>query len=249
MTRDTVYFASDFHLGTTGKHSSKVREKIIVDWLRAIRERAVAIYFVGDIFDFWYEYKTVIPKGHSHFFAELRALVDSGVDVQFFTGNHDVWMFSYFPDEYGIPVHSQPLDVELQGKRLHIAHGDGLGPGDHGYKFIKKIFTNKVCQWLWTRLHPNFALWLMRKTSSTSRDLSIDDGTFDAANEWLVIYVEEQLKKKPADYYIFGHRHIPITHQLTNGHSTYLNLGDWLHNYTYAELKDGVLQLKSYTYD
>lgn len=132
---------------------------------------------------------------------------------------------------------------------MHIAHGDGLGPGDHGYKFIKKIFTNKACQWLWTRLHPNFALWLMRKTSTTSRHLGSDDDTFKADKEWLVIYAEEQLVKNAADYYVFGHRHIPIAHTLSNKESTYVNLGDWLHHYTYAELRAGVLTLKTYHYE
>jgi len=243
--RSKVYFASDFHLGTDGRHSSVEREQIIVAWLESIVDSAESIYLVGDIFDYWYEYKTVIPRGYSRFFAQLRRLVDSGVKVHFFTGNHDVWLFSYFTEEYGIPVHRHPQEISIQGKKLLVAHGDGLGPHDTGYKLIKRVFTNKVCQWLWSRLHPNFALWLMKKTSSSSRKYTDDTDQYTSPEkEWLTLYAERKNEQQPRDYYVFGHRHVPINHILSDGKAKYINLGDWLHNYTYAVMEDGVLTLK-----
>lgn len=243
--RNKVYFASDFHLGTDGKHTSREREAIIVRWLRSVAADAQAIYLVGDIFDYWYEYKHVIPKGHSRFLAELRRVVDSGVEVHFFTGNHDVWMYDYFTEEYGIPIHRSPQELNLQGRQLLVAHGDGLGPGDIGYKLIKKIFTNKLCQWLWSRLHPNFALAIMKGTSSTSRKYTDDTEEYDGPEgEWLTAYAERKQQQQVRDYYVFGHRHVPIDHTLSDGKGRYINLGDWLHNYTYAVLESGQLTLK-----
>lgn len=240
--RDKIYFASDFHLGTDGKHTSVEREQIIVRWLQSIMPEAQAIYLVGDIFDFWYEYKQVIPRGHSRFLAQLRQVVDAGVEVHFFTGNHDVWMFDYFTSEYGIPIHRQPQELTLQGKKLLVAHGDGLGPGDTGYKLVKKVFTNRLCQWLWSRLHPNFALGIMKATSSSSRKYTDDTDQYQGPeNEWLTAYAERKQQQQTRDYYVFGHRHVPIDHVLSDGHARYINLGDWLHNYTYAVLADGVL--------
>lgn len=247
--RNKIYFASDFHLGTHGKHSSKEREHIIVRWLREIKADAHTLYLVGDVFDFWYEYRHVIPKGHSHFLSELRQVVDSGVNVEMFTGNHDVWLFDYFQEEYGIKVHRQPIEVNLQGKAILLGHGDGLGPSDHGYKLIKKIFSNKLCQWLWSRLHPNFALAVMKRFSRKSRDVNGEDTFQGIENEWLAVYAEKKQTEQKRDYYVFGHRHVPLQHTLKDGHGQYINLGDWLHNYTYAVMADGELELKHFDYE
>ncbi len=245
--RRKIYFASDFHLGAAGATSSVDREILIVQWLDSIMDSAEAIYFVGDVFDYWYEYKTVIPRGHSRFLAQLRRIVDAGIEVHFFTGNHDVWMYTYFTEEYGIPIHRGPLDIVLQNKKLLIAHGDGLGPGDIGYKLLKKVMTNKVCQFLWSRVHPNMAIFIMKYFSNTSRKYGGDDEIFMGADkEWLVQYAERKQGHKERDYYIFGHRHLPITHRLSDDKGTYINLGDWLYNYTYAVLEDGELTLKKY---
>jgi len=245
--RNRIYFASDFHLGTNARLTSTEREVLIVQWLESIRKDAKAIYFVGDIFDYWYEYKSTIPRGYSRFLSQLRRFVDDDIEIHFFTGNHDVWMFSYFTEEYGIPIHRQPIEVELQGKKMLIGHGDGLGPGDTGYKIIKKIFTNKVCQWLWSRLHPNFSLWVMRKTSSTSRKVGKESETFQGPEkEWLAQYAERKQSESYRDYYIFGHRHLPINYTLSDGKGKYVNLGDWLYHNTYAVLEEGVLTLKEY---
>jgi len=149
-----VYFASDFHLGIDARLSSREREKQLVRWLEQIRKDAYSIYLVGDVFDFWFEYKTVVPKGYVRLLGKLAELRDEGIPIYFFTGNHDMWMFSYFEEELGIPIYREPIVREIMGKTFFIGHGDGLGPGDHGYKFIKRVFANPVCQWLFERLHP-----------------------------------------------------------------------------------------------
>lgn len=249
MRRTKTYFASDFHLGASGNTTSVEREKRIVAWLKSISKDAKAIYLVGDIFDYWYEYREVIPKGHSRFLAQLRSIVDQGIEVHFFTGNHDVWMYSYFTDEYGIPIHRRPVERSIDGKSILVGHGDGLGPGDKGYKRMKKVFTNPICQWLWSRLHPNFALWLMKSASSTSRKLDNEAEHFLGAEEWLVQYAERKQQEKKRDYYIFGHRHVPIDHTLSDGEGRYINLGDWLHHYTYAVLENGAISLNYFDYE
>ena len=163
-----TYFASDFHLGINARLSSLDRERQICRWLDLVSQDAEAIYLVGDVFDYWFEYKSVIPKGFSRILGKLAEVRDKNIPIYFFTGNHDMWMFRYFEDELGIPIYRQPIIREIHGKTFFIGHGDGLGPGDYGYKMIKKIFANKTCQWLFARLHPNFGLWLMNFFSGKS---------------------------------------------------------------------------------
>ena len=165
-----TYFVSDFHLGVDARLSSLEREKQICRWLDMVSLDAEAIYLVGDVFDYWFEYKTVIPKGFSRILGKLAELRDKNIPIYFFTGNHDMWMFRYFEEELGIPIYRKPIVRDIHGKTFLIGHGDGLGPGDHGYKFIKKVFAHPVNQWLFARLHPNFALPLMRFFSGKSRD-------------------------------------------------------------------------------
>ncbi len=232
---DKVYFASDFHLGTNGRLSSKDREKQIVRWLDMIKEDATAVFLVGDLFDFWFEYSQAIPKGYHRFFGKLAEMVDQGIEVVFFTGNHDMWMFSYFTEEMGIPVHRNPIERILGGKKFFIGHGDGLGPGDHGYKMIKKVFSNRLCQWAFARIHPNLGLRIMKFWSGRSRESTdMEPGFLGAEKEWLVQYCEEKIKAEQIDYFIFGHRHLPIVYNLSNGISKYINLGDWLNYNSYA---------------
>jgi len=168
--RTKIYFASDFHLGVDAKYTSKEREKQIVRWLEEIKHDALEIYLVGDVFDYWFEYGTVVPKGYTRLFGKLIELRDLNIPIYFFIGNHDMWMFNYFEEELDIPIYRQPITKKLLGKTFFIGHGDGLGPGDHGYKFLKKFFASPLCQWLFARLHPNFALGLMRFWSGKSRD-------------------------------------------------------------------------------
>jgi len=241
-----TYFASDFHLGTTGKVSSKEREAQIVRWLTQIQEDAAAIYLVGDIFDFWFEYKRVIPKGYTRFLGKLAELRDMNIPIYFFTGNHDMWMFGYFEEELGIPVYRKPIIRTINNKTFFIGHGDGLGPSDHNYKRLKKVFQNKTCQWLFERLHPNFGIGLAEMMSKRSRkhDPVVEHYLGDE-KEWLVAYANrktEQLEQ-PIDYFIFGHRHLTIKMLLNNDHSQYINIGEWLHANSYGVLDGNDVQI------
>jgi len=229
-----TYFLSDFHLGIDTALPSAEREKKIVRFLDEIMPDLEELYLVGDVFDFWFEYKHVVPKGYIRLLGKLAEIADAGIPIHYFIGNHDMWMFDYLHDEIGANMHHQPLMIQLGDKRAWIGHGDGLGPGDYGYKFIKKVFRSKLCQWLFARLHPNFAIWLGQYWSGQSRKQEKMPAPFDEPKEWLVAYSEQMLTEQPADYYIFGHRHLPIDHLLSDGQSRYLNLGEWMHSYSYA---------------
>jgi len=241
-----IYFASDFHLGLNSPfNSSEEREKLLVSWLLKVAEDAERIYLVGDLFDFWFEYKYTAPKGFVRFLGTLASIKDSGISIEIFTGNHDMWMFDYLEKELGVPIHRNPISIEHQGKKILLGHGDGLGPGDHGYKFIKKVFANPVCQWLFARIHPNLGFGVANFWSKKSRVNSASPDYFlGVHHEWLVQYCHEIEAKKHYDYYVFGHRHLPIEYQF--GQSKYINLGDWLKYYTYGVLEDGNLQLMRY---
>lgn len=244
-----TYFASDFHLGINARLSSLDRERQICRWLDMVSQDAEAIYLVGDVFDYWFEYKSVIPKGFSRILGKLAEVRDKNIPIYFFTGNHDMWMFRYFEDELGIPIYRQPIVREIQGKTFFIGHGDGLGPGDYGYKMIKKVFANKICQWLFARLHPNFGLWLMNFFSGKSRDAqdpSVEKQFLGENNEWLVVYTNKKIETTPADYFIFGHRHLPIDWMLKNEKSRYINLGDWLFQNTYAVFDGTNISLQTF---
>jgi UDP-2,3-diacylglucosamine hydrolase len=245
MPGTKIYFASDFHLGVPDYARSLEREKLVVKWLDEIRRDAKEIYLMGDIFDFWFEYGSVVPKGYVRLLGKLAEITDSGIPVYFFTGNHDMWMKGYFPHELGIPVYRDPVQREFNGKKFYLGHGDGLGPGDHGYKFIKKIFASRFCQWLFARFHPNFGMSLAQYWSKKSR---ISNGTKDEEfhgeeREWLVTYAKEILQKEHFDYFIFGHRHLPLDIKL-NEKSRYVNLGEWVNYCSYAVFDGEKLELK-----
>jgi len=240
----SIYFASDFHLGAPNKEKSLIREKRIISWLTEIEPDAEEIYLVGDVFDFWFEYKQAVPRGYTRLIGKLCELADSGIKIHLFTGNHDMWIFDYLPSEIGCNIYREPIKINKQGKSIYIGHGDGLGPGDYGYKFIKKIFASKLCQWLFARLHPNFGIWLADTLSKKSRaKTGNDDSIFlGEENEWLAIYSKEILTKEHFDYFIFGHRHLPLDIKL-NDQSRYFNLGDWITHFTYGKLSNGDFQL------
>ena len=245
MTKDKIYFASDFHLGSPNLEESHKREKLIVQWLTEIDKNAKAIYLVGDIFDFWFEYKKVIPKGFVRFLGKLAELTDNGIAVHLFVGNHDLWMQDYLEKEVGIAVHHDNITIREGGKEIFIGHGDGLGKGDYFYKFLRKIFTSKICQWAFARLHPNLAFSLAHAWSKGSRR-SGDNASFSKEKEILFGYCQKQQIIKPVDYYVFGHRHFPLELKVDEK-ATYINTGDWLQHYTYAVLDNGKLKLKTYT--
>jgi len=242
-----IYFFSDFHLGAPDYASSLEREKIVVQFLDEVKQDAAEIFIVGDIFDFWYEYRTVVPKGYVRLLGKLAELTDAGIKIHFFVGNHDMWMKNYFQKELNIPVYFESEDFEWNDKTFHIAHGDGLGPGDHRYKFIKKIFRSKICQWLFGIFPPYMGMGLANYLSRRSRAQTgfIEETFFGEDKEWLIIYSKEVLKKKNFDFLVFGHRHLPIDFRLANG-SRYINLGDWINYYTYALFDGQSLELKSY---
>jgi len=239
-----IYFLSDFHLGAPDYASSLVREKKIVAFLESIRHTAAQIIIVGDIFDFWYEYKKVVPKGYVRLLGKLAELSDSGIPIHVFVGNHDMWMSGYFEKELNITVYHKPKEFEWNGKRFLIGHGDGLGPADHGYKFIKKIFRNPACQWLFGQLHPSWGIGLANYFSRKSREKTgaADEIFMGEVNEWLIVYSKELLQQQHYDYFIFGHRHLPIDCKLADN-SRYINLGDWIRNFTYADFDGNDVQL------
>ncbi len=228
-----IYFASDFHLGVPTYETSRAREAKIVSWLSQIQQDADTIYLVGDIFDMWFEYKQAIPKYFTRFFGKIAELTDSGIRVVFFTGNHDMWMFDYLTKELGVEVLREKLEFEMNGQSFLVAHGDGLGPGDTGYKIIKSIFRNRFCQWMFARLHPNFGLGIANYFSKKSRKHSVNDDKFLGEDkEWLITYSKAVLKEKNVNHFIFGHRHHPVVFSLSQN-STYYNLGEWISQCNY----------------
>jgi len=243
-----IYFLSDFHLGAPDYKSSLEREKKIVRFLDIIKQDAAAIFIVGDLFDFWYEYRTVVPKGYVRILGKMASITDSGIPIHFFVGNHDMWMKGYFEKELNIPVYFEPRSFEFNDKKFYIGHGDGLGPGDHGYKFLKKIFRNPLCQWLFGILPPAAGVGLANYFSRSSRAATGQtDGSFlGEENEWLITYCKEILQQQSHDYFIFGHRHLPIDFTLP-GNSRYINLGDWIRYDSYAVFDGTNLELKYYS--
>lgn len=230
-----IYFASDFHLGAPSTEASLVREKAVVAWLEHIAPSAQEIYLVGDIFDFWFEYKHAVPRGFTRLLGTLSRLTDAGIPIHVFTGNHDMWIFDYLPKECGVQVHRNAIQRSWNETTFFIGHGDGLGPGDYGYKFIKRIFSSRLCQWLFARIHPNFGIAMANFWSRTSRKAGGEkDKTFlGEENEWLVIYSKEVLEKVHFDHFVFGHRHMPLEIDLGK-ESRYTNLGDWISYFTYG---------------
>ena len=245
-----IYFLSDFHLGVPDAASSLEREKRIVRFLDEIKQDAAVVFIVGDLFDFWYEYKNVVPKGFVRILGKMAELTDSGIPVHFFVGNHDMWMKDYFQKELQVPVYFEPMSFEFNGKKFLVGHGDGLGPGDHGYKFLKKIFRNPVCQWLFGLLPPligvGVANYFSRKSRAKALAKNTDDHFLGEDKEWLISYAREVLKTEHIDYFIFGHRHIVLDYQLS-GNSRYINLGDWIKYNSYAVFDGKNLVVKSFT--
>ena len=242
-----IYFLSDFHLGAPDAASSLQREKRICRFLDIAKQNAAEIFVVGDLFDFWFEYSTVVPKGYVRILGKLAELTDSGIAVHFFVGNHDMWMKNYFQTELNIPVYFEPKEFIFNNKKFLIGHGDGLGPGDKGYKMMKKVFRNPACQWLFGVLPPNIGIGLANYFSRKSRAKTglVDEVFMGEENEWLITYCKEVLQHKPYDYFIFGHRHLPIDFKL-NENSRYINLGEWIKYDSYAVFDGEKLELLYY---
>ena len=241
-----IYFASDLHLGYPDDASSLVREKNFIKWLDHIKKDAQHIFLLGDIFDFWFDYKYVIPKGFVRFQGKLAELVDSGIPITFFTGNHDMWMFGYFPDQFNIPVYYNHTELAYGNLKLLIGHGDGLGPGDYTYKLLKKVFRNPFCQWLFGKLNPNFGMWLAHTWSKGKKDKKMKKVLkFFGEKEFIYQFCKAYHINSPCDYYLFGHRHIP--HIMPLGESSkYINIGDWVANTSFAECDGKQVVLKEW---
>ena len=235
MSTKKVFFASDFHLGVPTLAESHEREKRICRWLDSIKNECAELYLVGDLFDFWWEYRYTVPKGTVRLLGKIAEFSDAGIPVHFFVGNHDLWMRDYFEKELQVKVHHGNIKVQHGEKRFYIGHGDGLGPGDGWYKILRWIFANKSLQWLYSRLHPNLAFYLARRSSRRSKESTGDsDAVFlGKEKEWLYTYCEGILKQEKFNYFIFGHRHLPLDLELSTG-AHYLNLGDWIKYNTYA---------------
>jgi UDP-2,3-diacylglucosamine hydrolase len=242
--RNKLYFASDFHLGAISYASSREREDRIVRWLDTIKDDAAELFLMGDTFDFWFEYNTVIPKGYIRFLGKLAQLADAGTKLYFFKGNHDMWMFDYFKNELNATIITNELEIERGGKKFFLHHGDGLGPGDTTYKLLKKIFRSSICQWLFARIHPNLGVGIANRWSRHSR---IEGGRTEHLrthqHEWLISYSKELLKITQYNYLIFGHRHLPLDIKLSDN-SRYINLGEWVNYNTYAVFDGENLEFK-----
>lgn len=238
-----IYFASDFHLGSPNHTASRIREDRIVRWLNEIEPSCSELFLMGDVFDFWFEYKTVVPKGFIRLQGKLASMSDAGIKIYFFKGNHDMWVNDYFTKEMGIQIISDEFEMVRDGKRFYLHHGDGLGPGDHKYKFLRKIFRNPVCQWLFSMVPPRIGMGIASGWSGHSRSTNDKEEVYMGMDkEWLAIYAREQLQRKHYDYFIFGHRHLPLNLQIAPD-SLYVNLGEWINFSSYAVFDGNALTL------
>lgn len=248
-TSKKIYFASDFHLGIPDRESSLKRELLLVSWLDEIRKDASEIFLMGDVFDFWFEYRSVIPKGYVRLLGKLAEITDSGITVHLFKGNHDIWAFNYLETEIGMVLHRTPKVFEFGSRRFYLAHGDGLGPGDNGYKFLKKVFENRLNQWLFRWLHPDLGAGMGLYFSKKSRIANIikegqKEEEHNIEDEMLFHYTKSLIESgEKADFYIFGHRHLPTDHKMENG-SRLIILGDWITNFSYAVFNGTDLNLR-----
>jgi len=254
LKKTKLYFASDFHLGIPDHQSSLIREKKLVKWLDMASKDASEIFLMGDIFDFWFEYKYVVPKGYVRLLGKIAEITDSGIPVHLFRGNHDIWAFDYFKSELNVKMHRKPVIMEFDGYTFFLAHGDGLGPGDNGYKFLKKVFEFKPNQFLLSLLHPNITLKMGLYFSRRSRLANIVkfnkeeklDTHIKLKDEMLVQYAKRKIKQNPSiDYFIFGHRHIPMIKKVSDNAEVVI-LGDWLSYFTYGIFENGKMSLKKF---
>lgn len=242
-----IYFSSDNHLGAPTQKASRERERIFLKWLEEIQQDASALFLLGDLFDFWFEYKKVVPKGFTRVLGKLASFTDRGIPVYFFVGNHDLWMRDYFKEELGITTFFKPQVFRLNSKRFLIGHGDGLGPGDYGYKRMKKLFSNSLAQWCFRWIHPDLGVALAQYLSVKNKLISGEEDVvfLGEDQEWLVLFCKDYLEKEPMDYFVFGHRHLPMDIALKNT-ERYINIGDWVSHYTYGVFEGSKMELKKF---
>jgi UDP-2,3-diacylglucosamine hydrolase len=244
--KNKIYFVSDSHFGIDyDKYSSEFREELMLSWLDEIKSDALELHLCGDMFDFWFEYKYLVPRGFTRLFAKLRELSDLGVKLYYYLGNHDMWTFGYIEETIGAKIFKGVNLKEIDGKIFYIGHGDGLGPYDIKYNFLKKIFSSKFMQFMFRLVHPSISFRIATSWSSSSRKKHKYPKQVDFEKEWLVRYARTVLENQKIDYFIFGHRHIPFQYNL-NANTLFTNLGDWLFNFTYAVYDGENLLLKTY---
>ena len=244
--KSLIYFVSDVHLGAPALKNNRERELLFAHWLDSIKDTVAELYLMGDIFDFWWEYKKVAPRGFTRILGRIADLTDRGIPVHFFTGNHDVWVFDYLPEETGVILHREPLVTEIKGKTFFLAHGDGLDQSDKGYLFLKKLFTNKTLQWMFSRIHPNFGLSLAHKWSASSRLSKPDyEQEFMVNRDGMYKFAVDFLKNTPVDFLVMGHRHQLVMEPM-NEKATFVLLGDWISSFSYGVFDGEKFELKKY---
>lgn len=226
------YFISDLHLGSPDYQSSREREFLLLQWMDMVAPMAEGIFLMGDVFDYWHEYKYVVPKGFVRFLGKLAELSDRGITLYYFTGNHDIWVYDYLPQEIGLKVYREPTIMTIAGKRFYLAHGDGLGPKDYFFKTIKSLFTNRLLQYLYRHIHPDYTIPFAQAWSERSRKKTKSRAPIAIEDEWLVMHSREILKTQHIDYFVYGHRH-RLHDVWLNPKSRYLNVGDWIKHYSY----------------
>jgi UDP-2,3-diacylglucosamine hydrolase len=248
MAKDKIYFVSDMHFGSAVFEDPRASEKRFVRWLDSIKDEAKVLYLLGDVFDFWFEYRHSAPRGFTRFLGKLAELSDAGTEIHYFTGNHDIWVYDYLPQEIGLILHKKPLVTEISGKIFYLAHGDGLGDNSHSFKLIRWIFHNRICQILFRMLHPDLGIGFGRRWASHSRRKEFVHPVpyFGENNEHLVLYAKNYLSTHPeTDYLLFGHRHILLDLMLT-GKSRMMIIGDWLQYFSYAVFDGKNLSLEQF---
>ena len=245
----SVYFLSDAHLGSWAIDHKRTQERRLVRFLDTIKTKASAVYLLGDMFDFWNEYKYVVPKGYTRFLGKLSELTDLGVEVHFFTGNHDIWTYGYLEQECGVIVHKKPATMEIGDKVFYLAHGDGLGDPDNKFKLLRKVFHNPTCQKLLNFVHPRWGMWLGQTWAKKSRLKRIggkEPPYMGENKEFLVLYTKEYMRTHSGiDYFIYGHRHIELDLMLSKT-TRMMILGDWIWQFTYAVFDGEHLFMEQY---
>lgn len=242
-----IYFASDQHFGAPNPKKSGQREQLFLQWLAMVEKDAAVLFLLGDLFDFWFEYQSCVPKGFVRILGKLATLRDQGIEIHFFTGNHDLWVRDYFQKELQFNVYEKPQLFTFGETTFYLGHGDGLGPGDKGYKRMKKVFTHPLAKWLYRWLHPDIGIPFARYLSLKNKLISGKEAPvfMGKDQEWLYQYAELKSQQYDVDYFVFGHRHLPLELPLRNK-GVYINTGDWLHHNTYAVFDGITMSLKTF---
>jgi UDP-2,3-diacylglucosamine hydrolase len=247
-TSGKIYFASDMHFGSDAFENPQKAEQRFVHWLDTIQDNAVALYLLGDVFDFWFEYKEVVPRGFTRVLGKIAEMNDAGIEIHFFTGNHDIWVKDYLPQETGVILHREPLRTQIGGKTFYLAHGDALGDSSRSFHLIRWIFHNRLCQILFGALHPRWGVGFGYIWSKHSRKKKLANPApyFGENKEHLVLYAKEYIQKyADTDYLIFGHRHILLDLMLSP-RSRMMIIGDWLQYFSYAVFDGKGLSLEQF---